>query len=136
MKYLSADSVFYIIMKAREFDVKVEPENMGRESDAVDDGCVEILEDYADDATEDELREALVNLNEDQLHELVALMWLGRGTYSKAEWDEAIKEACEADPSAKSSPEYLMGTPLLSDYLEEGLSEMGVSIEEFEVGRL
>jgi len=70
------------------------------------------------------------------LHELVALMWLGRGTYSKEEWAEAKKEAYEADPSAKSSPEYLMGTPLLSDYLEEGLSIIGVSIEEFEVGRL
>lgn len=136
MKYLAADSVFYIIMKAREFDVKVEPEGMGRESNSSDDGCVEILEDYADDMSESELREALTNLNEDQLHELVALMWLGRGTYSKEEWSDAKKEAYEADPSAKSSPDYLMGTPLLSDFLEEGLSVMGVSIEEFEVGRL
>ncbi|MDV7338309.1 DUF3775 domain-containing protein [Terasakiella sp. A23] len=136
MKYLAADTVFYIIMKAREFDVKVEPEGMGRDSDAVDDGCLEILEDYGDDATEDELHEALANLNEDQLHELVALMWLGRGTYSKEEWADAQKEAYDADPTAKSSPEYLMGEPLLSDYLEEGLSVMGVSIEEFEVGRL
>ncbi len=136
MKYLAADSVFFILMKAREFDVKVEPEGMDRESNAGDDGCVEILEDYPDDMTENELHEALANLNEDQLHELVALMWLGRGTYSKAEWDEALKEAYQADPSAKSCPEYLMGTPLLSDYLEEGLSEMGVSIEEFEIGRL
>jgi hypothetical protein len=136
MRYLSADSVFYIIMKAREFDVKVEPEGCDRESDAVDDGCVEILQDYADDATQAELHEALKNLNADQLHELVALTWLGRGSYSKDEFEEAYQEAANADPSAKSSPEYLMGTPLLSDYLEEGLSEMGVSITEFEIGRL
>jgi len=136
MKYLSADTVFYILMKAREFDVKVEPEGMDRESDAVDDGCVEILEDYSDDLTEAELHEALTGLNADQLHELVALTWLGRGTYSKEEWDEAYREACDADPSARSSPKYLMGTPMLSDFLEEGLSQMGVSIEEFEVGRL
>jgi len=136
MKYLAADTVFYIIMKAREFDVKVEPEGLDKESDSVDDDCIVILEDYADDPTEDELHEALAGLNADQLHELVALMWLGRGTYSKAEWEDARKEAFQADPTAKSSPEYLMGTPLLSDYLEEGLSEMGVSIEEFEVGRL
>jgi len=136
MRYLSADSVFYIIMKAREFDVKVEPEGRDRESDAVDDGCVEILQDYADDATEAELYEALANLNADQLHELVALTWLGRGSYSKDEFGEAYAQAVEADPSAKSTPQYLMGTPLLSDYLEEGLSEMGVSIEEFEIGRL
>lgn len=136
MKYLSAETVFYIIMKAREFDVKVEPEGLDRESDAIDDGCMEILEDYADDPTEDELREGLSGLNADQLHELVALMWLGRGTFSKDEWDKAYREACEADPNAKSSPDYLMGTPLLSDYLEEGLSEMDVSISEFERGHL
>jgi len=136
MKYLGADTAFYIMMKAREFDVKVEPEGLDRESDAVDDGCQEILEDYPDDATEDELHEALANLNTDQLHELVALVWLGRGSFSKEEWADALKEAKEADPTAKSSPEYLMGTPLLSDYLEEGLSMMDVSIEEFEMGRL
>lgn len=136
MKYLAKDTVFYILMKAREFDVKVEPEGLDRESDAVDDGCLEILEDYADDPTESELREALVDLNVDQLHELVALTWLGRGSYSKEEWHEAMVQAREADPTSKSTPEYLMGTPLLSDYLEEGLSMLGISIEEFEVGRL
>lgn len=136
MKYLAKDTVFYILMKAREFDVKVEPEGLDRESDAVDDGCLEILEDYADDPTESELREALVDLNVDQLHELVALTWLGRGSYTKEEWKEAVAQAREADPTSKSTPDYLMGTPLLSDYLEEGLSMLGISIEEFEMGRL
>jgi len=41
-----------------------------------------------------------------------------------------------ADPSGKSTPAYLMGTPLLSDYIEEGLAELGISLEEFEIGRL
>ncbi len=136
MKYLSAESVFYILMKAREFDVKVEPEGLDRDSDAVDDGCLEILEDYADDPTFDELQEAIKVLNEDQLHELVALVWLGRGTYSKEEWHEAVKAAADADPGGKTTPAYLIGTPLLSDFLEEGLSQMGVSVEEFEIGRL
>ena len=31
---------------------------------------------------------------------------------------------------------YLMGEPLLSDYLEEGLSQFGFSCAEFEIGRL
>jgi uncharacterized protein DUF3775 len=136
MKYLSGETVFYIMMKAREFDVKVEPEGMDRDSNASDDGCLEILEDYADDPTAAELLEALTDLNADQLHELVALVWLGRGSFSKDEWREAKQAAYDADPSAKSSPAYLMGTPMLSDFIEEGLSEMGVSIEEFEVGRL
>jgi hypothetical protein len=30
--------------------------------------------------------------------------------------------------------QYLVGTPLLADYLEEGLSELGFSLEDFEIG--
>lgn len=136
MKYLGIDTVFYIMIKAREFDVKVAPEGLERDSNSVDDGCIEILEDYSDDATEDELREALVNLNQDQLHELLALVWLGRGSYDKTQWNEAIQVARDTDPSAISTPAYLMGTPLLSDFIEEGLAELGLSLEEFEIGRL
>jgi uncharacterized protein DUF3775 len=31
---------------------------------------------------------------------------------------------------------YLMGTPKLGDYLEEGLAQLGYSLEEFEKNRL
>ena len=31
---------------------------------------------------------------------------------------------------------YLMGEPLIGDYLEEGLSQFGFSCAEFEIGRL
>jgi hypothetical protein len=32
--------------------------------------------------------------------------------------------------------DYLLGTPLLGDFLEEGLSMLGYSCEEFEIERL
>ena len=32
--------------------------------------------------------------------------------------------------------DYLLGTPLRADFLEEGLSQFGRSCEEFEVGRV
>ena len=32
--------------------------------------------------------------------------------------------------------DYLLGTPLLGDFLEEGLSLLGRACEEFEIGRL
>jgi hypothetical protein len=32
--------------------------------------------------------------------------------------------------------DYLLGTPLVGDFLEEGLSMLGYSCEEFEMGRL
>jgi hypothetical protein len=33
-------------------------------------------------------------------------------------------------------PKYLLGTPLLGDFLEEGLSTLGYSCEEFELERV
>ena len=36
----------------------------------------------------------------------------------------------------KHIPSYLIGTPKLGDYLEEGLAQLGVSLEEFELNRL
>ena len=41
-------------------------------------------------------------------------------------------EAARSDHTA----EYLLGIPLLGDYLEVGLSKLGYSCEEFELGRL
>ena len=94
----------------------------------------DILIDYPDDATYVEIRSFLESLNADELVDLVALTWLGRGDYTKEEWASAIGQAEYA--SNERTPEYLLGTPLLADYLEEGLSQLGYSCEEFEMGRL
>lgn len=66
--------------------------------------------------------------------ELLALTWLGRGDYSKEDWREALKEARRIHDEKET--DYLIGTPLLADYLEEGLSQLGYSIEDFEIGRM
>jgi Protein of unknown function (DUF3775) len=36
----------------------------------------------------------------------------------------------------RKKTDYLIGTPLLGDYLEEGLSQLGYSIEDLEIGRM
>ena len=51
---------------------------------------------------------------------LVALAWLGRGTYTKDEWREAIDTA--RSEHSRRTAEYLLGLPLLGDYLEDGLA--------------
>ena len=66
--------------------------------------------------------------------ELLALTWLGRGDYSKEDWREALKEARRIHDEKET--DYLIGTPLLADYLEEGLSQLGYSIQDFEIGRM
>jgi hypothetical protein len=130
---ISPETVCYLIVKAREFDVKVPPPDEGEEaSNASDDGEVDILEDRADDPTYLELTEALGALNEDERLDLLALMLLGRGDFE--EFDEAREQAEEIETATWQS--YLLGTPLLGDYLEEGLAALDISCEDFEINRL
>ena len=75
---VSAEKVCYIIVKAREFDAKVEPVEPNPGSNPVDTDEREILEDYADDPTQTELRAAIDTLNDDEVIDLIALAWTGR----------------------------------------------------------
>ncbi len=78
------------------------------------------LEEHAGSSAFQEFKSAINNMNEEERNELVALLWLGRGTYGKAEWDAAVAEA--RDAGNDHTAEYLMRAPLLPDYLAEGLS--------------
>ncbi|MCA6106759.1 DUF3775 domain-containing protein [Bradyrhizobium sp. CNPSo 4026] len=69
-------------------------------------------------------------LNVDEQIDLVALAWLGRGDGELDEWDDLRAEATHAHN--KRTAEYLLGMPLLGDYLEEALSQFGHSVAEFE----
>jgi hypothetical protein len=131
---INPDKVCHIIVKAREFDVKEAPMETDVGSNPSDDGVREILADHADDPTYEELKTFLDDLNEEEIVTLLALVWLGRGDYTVDEWDAIVKEAQEiADEKA---PNYLLGFPLLADFLEEGLSQLGYSCQDFEMGRL
>ena len=97
-------------------------------SNMIDDDMVEILEDRDDDATREELTGFINELNEDEQVELVALAWVGRGSFSKSEWNDAVGEARRAHNDRTA--EYLLGLPLLADYLAEGLAEFGHTCDE------
>lgn len=109
-----------VIEKARMFDAKEEMTDPDSGSNATDDGMRDILEESADDATYQELLETIRNLDLDEQVTLVALAWVGRGTYEPGQWAEAVEEARGAHN--KHTAEYLLGLPLLGDYLDEGLS--------------
>jgi Protein of unknown function (DUF3775) len=123
----------YIVEKAREYDVEVPVDpDAATGSDAVDDNERQILLDTPDNPTEQELRDAIDGLNLDEREELLALLWLGRGDYDAQSWPEALRQARETQSSTEA--EYLLGTPLLGDYLEEGVEALGLSLEDFERG--
>ena len=68
--FIATEKVCFVVVKAREFDVKVDPVEPDPGSDAIDDGEGEILQDYADDPTLAELRSAIAELNEDEIIDL------------------------------------------------------------------
>jgi hypothetical protein len=117
---LPLDKVSFIILKAREYDVKEESSDPDTGSNAIDDGQTDVLTNSRDDPVREELLGAIRALNEDERMRLVALAWLGRGTYSKEEWREAIATA--RSEHSRRTAEYLLGLPLLGDYLEDGLA--------------
>ncbi len=123
---IDPDVVDFIIVRAREFDVKVPPAEADPGSNPSDDKGVEIIEDDPDDLTATELRDAIDSLSDDAAHDLLAMFWIGRGDYTADEWNEARGQAIERGRGgAGGLAKYLMGEPNLGDFLEEGLSELG-----------
>lgn len=133
MLSIDLDKVRFVIEKARVFDAGMD----GAEADELPASTAhtsdELLEDDDLDGADDddpvyaEVREMINELNVDEQVELVALVWVGRGTYGTDEWDTALEEAQRAHN--KRTAEYLLGMPLLADYLAEGLAAFGESVE-------
>lgn len=134
MPTVSLESLCFIVVKARAFGAKVDPVEDDPASNPTDDMTGSVLSDYADDPTFQELRSAIAALNESDRAELVALMWVGRGDFDASEWDEALEEA--RDSRSTPTVDYLVGTPLLADCLEEGLAAFGLSCLDEERGHL
>lgn len=125
---VNPENICFIIGKAHQFHAKEEvvlPEE--GPSGPSDSSVIQVLADHKDDPTYLELKSVINDLEPDQQVQLVALMWLGRGDFEVEEWDEAVEQA-----GASWTPhtaEYLIATPLVADYLEEGLSLLGYSCD-------
>ena len=134
MLIIPLEKLAYIITKTREFDAQVPPVDDDSGSNPSDDAEWDVLEADADNPAHQELVDALNSLTDPERVEVLALTWLGRGDYGKEDWREVLEEARRIHDEKET--EYLVGTPLLTDYLEEGLSQLGYSIEDFEIGRM
>ena len=53
-------------------------------------------------------------------------MWVGRDSFAAEDLAEAIATAREE--ATTPTADYLLGTPHLSDHLENGLDELGISV--------
>ena len=125
---ISPEKLGFIITKAREFDVKDVVTDPGDSSNATDDAMLSVLEDHPDDPVAQELAGFIRALSEDEQIDLVALTWLGRGDGTVEDWADLRAEASRAHNRRTAS--YLLGMPLLSNHLEDALSQFGLSYEE------
>lgn len=123
-------TVYLLILKAREFDDKDEPGESDPNATLAEETLREEMRNFADDPVAQEIKDTIEGLNEDEQAELVALTWLGRGDFTAPEWKEAVTTARQRHTGPTA--DYLLGTPLLGDYLEEGLSELGITVEDME----
>jgi hypothetical protein len=119
---ISAEKVAWIIVRAREREAKVAPFMNDRET--VDEQGGGVLENRSRDTTARELRGFLAALNEDEMVSLLALSWLGRGTYDISDWNEALATA-KAERTDLAI-DYLLSTPDIAGHLESGLEAFGV----------
>jgi hypothetical protein len=127
---IATDKVCFIVVKAREFDVKDLVTEPDPGSNPTDDGMIAVLEDHKDDPVHLEIAAFIGALSEDEQVDLVALAWLGRGDGGIEDWAELRAQA--ASEHNRRTARYLLGLPLLPDYLEEGLSLFGESCESYE----
>ncbi len=125
---ISPDKVFFVISKARQSDIEAsEPDLM---SGFADDDSVHGRGGAGAGTDRSELASFIRGLNVDEQVDLVALMWLGRGDGDLDSWRELRVQASQAHNNRTAS--YLIDTPMMGDYLEEAMSQFGLSLEDFE----
>jgi ferredoxin-NADP reductase len=124
---ISPEKVFFIATKSRQSDGTAD---LNANSGSADDDAVHGSRDRSRTADRSELSGFIQDLNVDEQIDLVAMMWLGRGDGDLDNWNDLRSEASRAHNNRTAS--YLIETPVLADYLEEALSQFGMSPEDFE----
>ena len=127
---ISPEKIAHVIIKAREFDAKVGAWDESPENGDAEEDPASVLESFSDDTVFQEVASFIEALNDDEQVGLVAVTWIGRGTFEVEELEEAITTA--RDEAVNKTSVYLLGIPLLSDYLEEGLEKLGYSVDDVE----
>lgn len=128
MLNINPQTVCFIIARAKDFQLD-ESQYIAEELPAQDSEWLEdAMAEHVGSTGYDEVKAVIDDLEPDQQIALIALMWVGRGDYDSDDWDDAYAEAANNWTSRTAG--YLMATPLVADYLEEGLALLGYDCEE------
>ena len=129
------ESICRIIIRAREYEAQVPTDSGAEDPDSLDDveedeggpHAMSVLDDDLNTGVEEELRAMFDELADDQIAEVLALAWVGRGTYDQSEWDDAYAEAADNDP--ESIADMLMDMGMLAGFLDAGLAAFDLSCD-------
>ncbi len=128
MLHIPLEVICYIIAKARELQAKEDVVLPDTPGGPAEDWALQVLADHSGDYTLAEFKDSIAEMSQRQRAELIALMWLGRGDYGIADWEQAVDDAI-GDHSVRAAA-YLLAHPMVSDDLEEGLIAHGYSCED------
>lgn len=83
-----------------------------------------LTREYGPDSVK--LSDYIGGLNDDEQANLVAVMWIGRGSFEPDELEEAKNEARRE--ATAPTERYLSGIPGLAEHLESGLDALGIDV--------
>lgn len=119
-----------IVLRGREYEAQTATDYDGGEAAENIDGengeALSVLDDSVNDSVEEELKSQFDDLADDQLAEVLALCWVGLGTYDASDWSEAIEAATDEGHNAISE---LMDMPMLASVLESGMAAFELSCD-------
>jgi hypothetical protein len=119
---INPDKVCGFLEAARELAGRV-PGTTGDKTTTGDDSPLTFMEQSDDDPTRLQMIEFVDGLNVAEQADLLALIYLGRGDFSLAEWDDAVREA--SDRIDARDADFMIGDRALPDYLAEALDAFG-----------
>ncbi|MET4130816.1 DUF3775 domain-containing protein [Roseovarius sp. MBR-6] len=89
---------------------------------ATDDEVTATLQETEGDLSRNEITQEIESMNDEQQDALVALFWIGRGDAEPAAWEQTKALARQQHEGLVSR--YLLGRPMVGEYLTEGLEKM------------
>lgn len=125
---LPTDFLGSLILRIRGVEAQAGEVDVDAGSNPIDDNMVDAVQASEGDLSERELRQQIRSLNDRQQAELVALLWIGRGEEAAEEWESVVEMARERRDVATA--DYLLGEPLLAEYLSEGLERLEIALPD------
>lgn len=120
---LNPSYVRMLTLKVRALMSKEEVVTPDVADNAADDEIPQALQELDDDLSREEIIAEIDGLSPREQAELVALMWIGRGDAEPEEWQDTLRLAHERREVPTSR--YLLDHPLLADEWSDALDKLG-----------